>query len=738
MIKGTPPFSRELSRRTLLTRSSAGLGEELRCAARRPILRGARHSLLRTAGSVWLVIHAERSLRVGIRLASEANGFSRVTARSITRGIEVMAAGGSGKHFVKVQFGDECLSSLHLRTTLVPRMDLKWESGAREVCLMDARLEPLDEGLIYTNQTGPTAGLAFVSASETFVFYFQNLTALGPFSRYTGTRLEGCVGVEWPELGLNLPPGNNPLPAGREVVLTDTFLRLNAGPVDSEAAAALRFMDDLYSCYLELPRREPEWFDWQKLAADTLSDLSRSKSCTRKIRGGTYFNAYVGSTDKPPESMVQAAVLVPLLEYEAWLGKPVPLVKRLDETMGTFFDEKLQCPVRWLPGCKFLKAEPGEEEVTGRIDSWYLFHTLMNLGRLAALGRPRERELFLSSLEYAIHTARHFKYEWPVFFDMESLKVYKRETDEGHGGEQDVPGLYAHVMLQAWDLTREPVYLKEAETAAEKLQCLGFGVLYQTNNTMFGAVALAWLWRETGNTLYKDLSFVCMGSILSHLWLWEPEIEGRSWRTFMGLPPLHDAPYIAAYEEAEIFATLAPYLDVMGDDSTGGMTGLLVEYGKTLLDRARFYFPSCLQPDSLSDEPKEGVMDPHLTIPVEDLYSTGAKAGQVGQEVYGAALALILASRSNHRWKGIPLTVWCNAPIRQAEFEKGDGNRGSLSFRIAGSPECRYDLRLLSVRPGVRFTIRTNRVLRTVANAEGHPLFHLKGEDRVTIRWLRG
>ena len=152
-----------------------------------------------------------------------------------------------------------------------------------------------------------------------------------------------------------------------------------------------------------------------------------------------------------------------------------------------------------------------------------------------------------------IRVARHFDYHWPVFYDQRTLKVSKEETGDGEGGEQDGAGLYSHVMLQAYAFTQDKMYLEEAERSAKSLQHLAFGVLYQTNTTAFSAVAMARLWRITGKSEYKDLSIVCVASILSHLWLWH---LGPDTRTFMALPPLHDAPYVAFYEEGEILAAL--------------------------------------------------------------------------------------------------------------------------------------------------------------------------------------
>lgn len=741
-MKGTPPFSRIPTRREFLSESSSGIGTSLRTASRKPLLSHKNFTFLKTENSVWLIARAGKGLKIAIRLTYEQNGAGEVTVSNRNGEILVRARTALGDHHTSVGLDAAEVVVINWRTTLIPRSKLRLEVRPRDVILLNQRLEPIEQGFVYTCQTGPTAGQAFVAAADSAVFYFQNLTTISAYAQLAGICLEDAVGTDWPELGMRLPAAKESISARKSVVLSDGQIRIHRGFNHSEGSAALTFIDDLYAAYLSMRPPQPEWHDWQQAATVTLASLTRSVHCTRKIRGATYFNAYVGSKDKPPESMVQAAVLVPLLEYQEWIGKELGLVARLVDALPHFFDADQGCVVRWLPGCKFHKPEPSEEESMGKMDSWYLLHTLMNLGRLAAMGR--HPEMFTGSLAYAIRTAHHFNYDWPVFFNMRTLEVFKGETERGAGGEQDVPGLYVHVMMQAWMLTRDRIYLNEAETAAMKLRGLGFGILYQTNNTMFAAVGLAWLWKETGNFYYRDLSFVAIGSIMSHFWLWENIAVGRDWRTFMGLPPLHDAPYIAAYEEAEIYAGATAYLLALGNDAPAALTALLVEYGKRLLDRARFYFPSELPAESVCTSPKEGVIQGDLAIPVEDLYPSDEKAGQVGQEVYGAALAFVLATKSYHRWNGVPFRIWSNGLIFDSGFSGGGEPSGKLFFRVVGSDACDYDVRVLTTaRKGSSLKLKISRsrgddtdvTVKPVASTSGHQHFHLRGDDKVTILW---
>jgi len=464
-----------------------------------------------------------------------------------------------------------------------------------------------------------------------------------------------------------------------------------------------------------------------------LRALVPSTGCCRKIKGRLYVQAYVDCSEKPPESMVQGAVIVPLMEYASWRRRPVPLVAQLRHAPTSFYDTKIKAPVRWLTSVDFDKEERSEEEHHFLMDSWYLLHTLMNLGRMAEMGDDAARTVFLESLATVIRVARHFTYDWPVFYDQRTLKVSKRETGKGKGGEQDAAGLYVHIMLQAYDFTQEQKYLDEAERSAKSLESLAFGVLYQTNTTAFTAVALARLWRITGKSHYKDLSIVCLASILSHLWLWH---LGPDTRTFMALPPLHDAPYVAFYEEGEILAALQTWAKTLSDDVPDGVSLLLAEYQKHLLSRARFYFPAELPPDALAEEPKESPIYSRLPMPLEGVGPAKAKAGTVGQAVYAGAAAFVLVTRCWHHPSGTPFTLFCNYPVAQLE-SKGDRHHGSIKMHLTGSPLLTCLIRLFPTprNKAVFHLSHPGRRARWHAKGPGGWSANVPGGSKVEITW---
>ena len=109
----------------------------------------------------------------------------------------------------------------------------------------------------------------------------------------------------------------------------------------------------------------------------------------------------------------------------------------------------------------------GKDKDKLAVDSWYLYHPLMNLGHLALDGDARAKNLFTGSLEFAIKAARHFEYAWPIQFKVDSFDVIVEARNDDGLGQTDVGGIYAYVMMQAYQLTGEQSYLLEARRAID-------------------------------------------------------------------------------------------------------------------------------------------------------------------------------------------------------------------------------------------------------------------------------
>lgn len=631
-------------------------------------------------------------------------------------------------------------------TWWTPQVDTRLQAMPRDLYLLDGDLQPITEARVLGRQQGYAAPfLFFVQDRPSGVsgLYLQQLTGLNDYFEASHADAREVVGGEAPELGFALPIGDQALPAKRSLCISDVFLRPWDSVPPDETAATQWFLDAVADIYPLLDRPETQPFDWPATAGRTMRSLSAT-GCRKSIAGQTYFNSYLGSDRKPPESMVQFALLVPLLEWETWRGRPHPLSKKLIRALPTFFDPAIGSVVRWLPGEEFTGEQPpSEEEDPSTIDSWYLYHVLLNLARLTQLGIPEAEQLFRDSLPYGIRVAHHFQYRWPVFFRMRSLAIVKAETAPGAGGEQDVPGLYVKLMMMAHELWGEDQYLEEAKTAAAYLRGLGFDLLYQTNNTMFSADGLLRLWKVTGNREYLELSESCLANVIARMWLWQCRYgHARHYNTFLGVAPLQDADYVAAYEEAESFAAALAYLKIVGDHGRASIRLLLGEYMKYLLERGRYYYPSELPPEVVSDQPKEGRIQRNLSIPLEDLRTGWQQSGQVGQEIYGAASALVLTAQAYLRQPSVPFQILSEYPAIHSDYKSDRRGSGELHARLSGDERLTCRLRLEAKRgrlPRVELFVGDEDRPR-VASGKRSSLsreYTLPGGSDVRIVWRR-
>ena len=392
--------------------------------------------------------------------------------------------------------------------------------------------------------------------------------------------------------------------------------------------------------------------------------------------------------------------------------------------------------MRWLPAAEDKLKGEEEQKVPKVMDSWYLHHPLLNLSRLALKGDEVASQLFLDSLGFAMKVAQHFNYQWPVFYKMDTLEVVKAETAEGKGGEKDVAGIYAHVMLQAWELTNEKRYLNEAENAAKTLEGYGFEVFYQANNTTFSAGALLRLYKITKNELYLNLSYTCLAGVFRNVQLWDCNYGyGKNFPKFFSLYPLNDAPYTAVYEEQEVFCALHDYLEHAEEvEILPSVKLLIAEYIRYLVDRAIYYYPTMLPAEMLAEKPKVGELDPNLWIALEDLQDGWLKSGTVGQEVYGAGNAFGILPRHYMQVPGEEFMVYVDYPTSGFNAQKGK----PIVFNVLG--DSRIGCRMMLIKTGKQklpeVTITVNgdkKPLKGKKVAEGNMEYEISGDSTIRI-----
>jgi hypothetical protein len=633
-----------------------------------------------------------------------------------------------GRHQLCFTSSGAGLHRLRVIARYTPSVAMSIPFLPRDLYPLDQNDDPIAaEGKVEAAQRGLNSGLLYFRFEKPAfgsALYFQNLTALNPYFKATGTKPDAVVGGTWPELGYQPPTYENQdealeklLPAGEELVLSDAIIVLRDWAADNEQELSRQFLQMLGTAYKVLERPGVEYRDWADRAERTLRDLETAPSATQRHYGNLYIMPYVDG--EVPDVMVQVSVIAALHDYAKWTGQPVALEAELKKGLEKFYDSKLKTLRRFLP-------DVGEGKDRDAVDSWYLYHPMLNLGRLALDGDEQARDLLLRSVGYGIEAAHHFDYMWPVMYKYPDFSVMQKTRGDEKHGQTDVGGVYAYVMVQCFELTGEDRYLQEARAAIEAAKGVRFDLLYQANLTAWGAAACMRLWRVTGDDDYLAQSYVYLAGFFHNCEIWESDLgAAANFTNFLGATCLHDAPYMAIYECFECFTGMEEYLAQAGPDLDPAVRMLVSQFCKYTLHRAWGYYPDALPTDILhKGDHQSGVIDPKLSFPLEDLYADGQAPGQVGQEIYGSGAAFVFATRSNHIVENAPFRLVCDHFIRSSEQT---GER-ALSVQLDGGEACVADISLVR--------LKRRKLLKTsLVTGEGEVIEpHQSSDDRIDYR----
>ena len=651
--------------------------------------------------SLWIVSNWGDKTRAAFRTAFAPGGITVNKVKGHENGAVIEATGNNGTFTVDISFPSAENTLLRYQVKFKPQGNLNIPYWPKDVLIFnnDGDLAGT-EGDLFVKQIGIRSGVLYAGVKkpgEGSFLYFQNLTALNEYCIETETSIADTVTGEWPEFGFSLPATKDkPLPAGKEFTIADAYVSFSAQTPADQFEVATSYIDHLTAIYKLIPRPETNYQPYNELIHKSIHDLRTNKGCWSQHKGCSYLNAYVCDYTTPPEVMVQLAVLLPMWDYWNWSGEDMESSNEIYDNLETFYDEDIKTINRWLPAAQDMLDESEEQKVPYTMDSWYLHHPLLNLGRMALDGNEKGKKLFLNSIGFAIKVAHHFKYKWPVFYNMKTLETLKEETQPGMGGEKDVAGVYAQVMLMAYDLTGEKKYFAEAEKAAQSLTQFGFDIFYQANNVAFSTKAMMRLYKDTNKDVYLNLCHLLIANLLKNVALWECEYGyGKNFPLFFGLFPLNDAPYLAVYEEQESFSSIHDLLEMAeGTPLSTNARLLLAEYVKYMINRAAYYCPPMLPKDMLSEEVKTGEIDPKLWIALEDMHDGWEKAGIVGQEVYGAGLCFGIVPRHYTIIPDQPFMVYIEYPTGKKQIT---GN--TLTLQILGNEAYTSKLRLVKHVP---------------------------------------
>lgn len=707
----------------LATFSLSGLAAEVR--------------LLGTA--LWVIVRRPGSGGVALRIAAMFGEVECSAAGKADQGhARLTLRSALGQHDVEITANDTDFALLRATVRFNPAYPVKMPAIPRDLYVLDETDDPLGaKGEVLAQQRGPNSGLLFLRFDQPAfgtVLYFQNFTALNGYFNATGTNPIDSVGGEWPELGYRAPtpPDSEeakPLQPGETVVIYDGLLAFRHDAPDGEQSTARHFLQLLGTVYQAIDHPPTVYRDWVWRSERTLKDLDQAPEATISHYGHRYVHPYTAS--EYPDVMVQMSVVAALHDWGRWTGEAHPLEAEFMAGMGRFYDPKLKTLRRYLPNV-------GDDKDADAVDSWYLYHPLVNLGFLALDGDARARQLFFDSIDFGIKAAHHFDYRWPVQYKVGDFSVITETAEVDGRGQTDVGGIYAWVMLQAFELTSEPRYLNEARAAIDAAIGLGFAINYQANLTAWGAAACMRLWRITNSSAYQDQSYVYLASFFHNCEIWESEIgHAAHYSNFLGVTCLQDAPYMAMYECFESFSAFNHLLEDSGPGFNPAARLLVAEYCRYVLHRAWFYYPDALPAEAIADEQREanGHVDRNLSFPLEDLYADGQQAGQVGQEIYGAGAALVFATRSVQIIQDAPFRIYCDHFSHPVE-RIGDQ---AISLTLLGGETSRAGLSVVRNKrrkmPTVTIITAAGEEIAAVAAGEDRIDFSVPANGRLMLKW---
>jgi hypothetical protein len=698
-----------------------------------------RHAIEAIAGRehLWLRVRGPTHA-FALRACSFMAGPGKVRRQRLRKGEALRFAVESlvGRQDVVLRSHDGAGPVLELTCDFTPVRAVAIPFLPRDLYMLDEEGMPGGEGTVEAGQRGMNSALCMLrleSPGPASLLYWQDLTALNPYFAATGTKPDGVVGGEWPELGFRLPTAATPqveypkpLPAGRQTTISRALIAMHAGEVREESELAIHFLSMAAAIYPLLERPKCELRDWRDRAERTAHDIAEAPGATIRHYGHTYVHPYLEA--EYPDSMTQVTLVTALREWEPMHGEALKLTDELESGIVRFFDSDLGALRRYLPNV-------GDDKNKDAVDSWYLYYPLIGLARMALTGNERARDLYLRSIDFGIKAARHFKYRFPIMYDINTFEVITEARGDGQHGQTDVAGLYAYVMLLGFDLTGENRFLDEARAAMEASRGLRFDLNYQANLTAWGAAAAARLWRATANEEWLRLSYVYLASFVHNCSAWESEIgHARHYHNFFGATALHDAPYMALLECSESFLAFQSYLRDSGPDLHEGARMLIDEYCRYALDRAWFYFPDTLPPEVLAQEPRNGRNDRELSFPVEDLYVDGQEAGQVGQEIYGGGAAFIFAKQAFHTVEDAPFDLFCDSFV----FGWERLTPQAISLTLGGSSANEATIILLPNKRGgigaVSLTLADGRK-RKGRRKDGKLVFTVPADASLTLGW---
>ena len=538
------------------------------------------------------------------------------------------------------------------------------------------------EAVRYAVQRGPSPGLAYFQdlTMDSLVFYFQDYTSLNDLYRLTGCDnpynypAEGNPGavrlgqvrhdfqLATPD-GTNLQPprpwraeprpyqqfgyyrpGSFRVPAGKTLVLADTYLYLRPDAPADNVTVCRQFVEMLADVYGLISKPPTVTTDWAGVVVPRLiRDVLREPNGSRFQGKYSIPRAYVDFEVADVELWNLLQLLIPLTPYtrnHPEQKDAAELRRRLEETLPIFYDAKYQ---------GFLN-DPAPIDSKRFFHSVYLFEPTVMMADLAEVGNAKAREMLLGFRPRLLELGRRCGY---VFAD-----VWLDDFSKQKGYYQfDETGAYIYIMTAINDLNggKDAACLAAARAAAGKLADRCLDLMWEINLTAAGVAGCERLFRATGDTRFRDLAWIPLANTLRWAWLWECDYGmGEHITTFWGFCGTPGAPSSPEFEGHRTRFHLKQYEELAASHLPDRVRTMLHDSWTMGQTQSRFALPPYIvQAGAARYLAREGTSETNCgairydqMIPLEDFkvgwgtdmewWHNNPKLGIIGQEIYGA------------------------------------------------------------------------------------------------------
>ncbi|MCX7283795.1 MAG: hypothetical protein NTX28_07090 [Novosphingobium sp.] len=254
------------------------------------------------ADTVWAIVRRKSRGGIAVRIAQCPGGITAATAarEHSDEAARIEVTGVIGMLSVVLRLSDNEVPVLRTTAELTPAQPLLVPYLPRDLYPLDDRDDPLGtQGKVEAAQRGLNSGVCYLRMPEPAfgsLLYFHNFTTLAAWFQHTGTKPDGVVGGEWPELGY-LPPSlsQKPLPAGETVTVHDALIAFHDDPAADEAEMAARYLTLLAAIYRQIELPPAAFHDWIDRAERSLRDLDQAPEASIRHYGFRYLHPYTAA-----------------------------------------------------------------------------------------------------------------------------------------------------------------------------------------------------------------------------------------------------------------------------------------------------------------------------------------------------------------------------------------------------------------------------------------------------------